>query len=242
SPLHDGKQLVVTPIVPQGIEIRFHLEQARGPPGARLHRLGQHLDGLAVPTETRQETRSPVGDSLPMGAEVGRGSVERLQSLFVPSPAVVADDFVFYFGEPWRVHPSSCASVRAAATSGRSWIPSSRSCCSSTDAGASVRGSTPVCVLGKGMTSRIELSSCSTITSRSMPNAKPPWGGVPYRNASRNQPNRRWAVAASIPRISKTCCWTSGSWILIEPDPSSIPFSTASYAFESAVSGEVRIS
>ena len=44
----------------------------------------------------------------------------------------------------------------------RSWIPSSRSCASSTGAGAPVSGSAPEAVFGKAITSRIESVPCSS--------------------------------------------------------------------------------
>ena len=67
--------------------------------------------------------------------------------------------------------------------------PTSRSCSGATGAGAPVRGSEPVAVFGKAITSRIDGSPASSITIRSRPNAMPPWGGAPRRRARSRKPN-----------------------------------------------------
>ena len=48
-----------------------------------------------------------------------------------------------------------------------------------TGVGAPVSGSRPDWVLGKAMTSRMFSSPASSATRRSMPKAKPAWGGAP---------------------------------------------------------------
>ncbi len=65
------------------------------------------------------------------------------------------------------------------ALGGRVRMPSSSSCLTSTGVGALVIGSMPDCVFGKAMTSRMFSSPARIATRRSMPKAKPPWGGAP---------------------------------------------------------------
>ena len=58
-------------------------------------------------------------------------------------------------------------------------IPSSFSCFSSTGAGACIIRSSPCWFSGKAMTSRMAVWPASSMTMRSMPGARPPWGGAP---------------------------------------------------------------
>jgi len=62
-------------------------------------------------------------------------------------------------------------------------IPISRNCRSGTVDGASAIRSVPRAVLGKGITSRIDVSPARIITSRSSLSAIPPCGGAPYSRA-----------------------------------------------------------
>src|SRR5215218_1601516 len=57
-------------------------------------------------------------------------------------------------------------------------IPSSSSCLGSTSDGASVIRSVAEAVLGKAITSRMVLRPARSITMRSRPRARPPWGGA----------------------------------------------------------------
>ena len=61
----------------------------------------------------------------------------------------------------------------------RSCMPTSRSCSSSTGAGAPVSASAPDAVFGKAITSRIESAPARRWTIRSSPKAMPPCGGAP---------------------------------------------------------------
>ena len=109
-----------------------------------------------------------------------------------------------------------------------SLIPSSRSCSSSTAAGAPVSGSAPDAVLAKAITSRIDSRSPTSATSRSIPKAMPPCGGAPYLSASSRKPKRACASASEMPSTLNTCCCTSGVLIRIEPPPTSTPSTTKS--------------
>src|SRR5207302_7750191 len=71
--------------------------------------------------------------------------------------------------------------------------PRSRSWAASIGVGAFVKRSTPDCVLGNAITSRMFSSPARTATNRSMPTAKPACGGAPKRNASSKKPKRRLA-------------------------------------------------
>ena len=68
--------------------------------------------------------------------------------------------------------------------------PSSSRWAASIADGALVNGSAPDWVLGKAMTSRMLVSPASNATSRSVPNAKPPWGGAPASSALSMKPKR----------------------------------------------------
>src|SRR5215472_4317204 len=107
-------------------------------------------------------------------------------------------------------------------------IPSSFNWRSGTVEGASHIRSVPRAVLGKGITSRMEVSPARIITRRSRPSAIPPCGGAPYSSASSRNPNRLFASSSLNPSAVKTFDCTSRRWILMEPDPSSTPFSTRS--------------
>ena len=61
-------------------------------------------------------------------------------------------------------------------------------------------------------------------TIRSMPSASPPCGGAPYFSASSRNPKRASASSSEMPSAVKTCCWTSGRLIRIDPPPISEPF------------------
>src|SRR5215510_11325248 len=119
----------------------------------------------------------------------------------------------------------------------RSRMCSSRSCRSSTGAGACVSRSCARCVFGNAMTSRIDSAPAISAARRSRPNAIPPCGGAPYLRASSRNPNFCRASASPIASARKTCSWTSARWIRTEPPPISQPFSTTSYAFASAAPG-----
>ena len=75
------------------------------------------------------------------------------------------------------------------------------------------------------MTSRIESRPASIATTRSMPSAMPPCGGAPYFSASSRKPKRRRPSSSLMPMTLKTCSWTSGVLMRIEPPPSSQPSS-----------------
>src|SRR5690606_39948504 len=55
-------------------------------------------------------------------------------------------------------------------------------------------------------------------TSRSSPNANPPWGGAPYSNGFRKKPNLRDASSSLTPSAVNTRRWSSGSWIRIRSE------------------------
>ena len=78
------------------------------------------------------------------------------------------------------------------------------------------------------MTSRIEVSPASSITTRSQPKAMPPCGGAPYWNASRRKPNFSCACSGVIPISANTRSCTSRRWIRIDPPPISLPLQTMS--------------
>ena len=61
----------------------------------------------------------------------------------------------------------------------------------STIDGAAVIRQLAFVVFGKAMTSRILSVPARSMTKRSMPNAMPPWGGVPKLSASNRKPNFR---------------------------------------------------
>ena len=95
-------------------------------------------------------------------------------------------------------------------------------------AGALVNGSNPDCVLGNGITSRIESALTISAINLSMPIANPACCGVPYDNASINQPNLSSISLSDNPHLDKTPVCIFGSFILCEPEPSSTPLSTRS--------------
>jgi acetyl esterase/lipase len=72
--------------------------------------------------------------------------------------------------------PSAYAWRTGAATT---FTPTSRSCSSSTGAGAPVSGSAPLAVSGNAMTAQIESRPASGATTRPVPDAIPPCGGAP---------------------------------------------------------------
>ena len=76
---------------------------------------------------------------------------------------------------------SSAAISEPAAQSlrGASRSPRSASAPGASGFGAPVMGSEPDWVLGKAMTSRMLSSPAKMATSRSIPTAKPAWGGAP---------------------------------------------------------------
>src|SRR5690606_21088963 len=180
SILHLLDQATEGVMAPEEVEVVFGLEQPRRPPGTCFDRLSQGIDGGFGASAAGQEAHPPVRQSLPLIGEMGPVPFEKAEGGVVVALPVERDDLTLH--RLVRSHFSwsaSASAARAAKTSGASRMPSSSNWLSSTGAGASVRGSTPVWVFGKGMTSRIDVSSCSTITSRSMPKAKPPCGGVP---------------------------------------------------------------
>ena len=86
-----------------------------------------------------------------------------------------------------------------------------------TGEGAPVIGSAAFLVLGKANTSRISSSPASWATMRSMPGAKPAWGGAPYSNASSMWPKRARASSSPIPSSRSTCSCISRRWIRTLP-------------------------
>ncbi len=77
----------------------------------------------------------------------------------------------------------------------------------------------------------------STIAIRSKPNAMPPCGGAPARSASSRNPKRSSAVSASMPSRMNTRRCSAGSLMRMLPPPSSVPFSTTSYASARTLAG-----
>ena len=116
---------------------------------------------------------------------------------------------------------------------------STSSCSASTKSGALVIKSDASRTFGKAITSRRESAPSSCITRRSSPKANPPCGGVPYLKASIMKPKRARAVSSVKPKARNISACTSGRWIRIEPEPSSMPFSTTSYACERTRAGSV---
>ena len=125
--------------------------------------------------------------------------------------------------------------LRVSARRPGSLAPSS--CSSGTSDGAPLIGSTPAWFFGKAITSRRFGSRASTIVIRSIPSAIPPCGGAPIASASSRKPNFARCSSAPRPSRSKTFAWMSGSWILKQPPPSSLPFTIRSYACASASFG-----
>ena len=83
-----------------------------------------------------------------------------------------------------------------------------------------MRGSIPDCVLGNGITSRIDGCFSISATNLSIPIAKPACCGVPYESASINHPNLFSISSAESPHFSRTNLCISGEFILCEPEPS----------------------
>src|SRR5512146_407461 len=104
-------------------------------------------------------------------------------------------------------------------TASSSLIPSSRRRAAVVGAGAPVSGSDPLAVFGNAITSRMLDSPARSAMKRSIPRAKPPCGGAPICNASRNQPNFARASSSVMPIARNTRSWISWRWILIEPEP-----------------------
>src|SRR6266498_1975354 len=104
----------------------------------------------------------------------------------------------------------------------------SASWASDTPAGAPVRGSAPDWVFGNAITSRMESTPASSITTRSRPKAMPPCGGAPKDRPRSRKPNFSSASAASMPSTSKTRRCTSALCTRMLPPPSSTPLSTRS--------------
>ena len=78
------------------------------------------------------------------------------------------------------------------------------------------------------MTSRMDSVPASSAVTRSQPNAIPPCGGAPKRNASRRNPNFSCASSSPSPMTAKTRFCTSVEWIRMEPPPISLPLQTMS--------------
>ena len=72
-------------------------------------------------------------------------------------------------------------------------IPNSFNCVLATEVGALVSKHVADWVLGKAMTSRIELDPVNNMANRSIPKAIPPCGGQPNCNASNKNPNFSFA-------------------------------------------------
>ena len=83
-------------------------------------------------------------------------------------------------------------------------MPNSKSWSAPARPGASVRRQAPFWVLGKAMTSLIELSPAKIATRRSKPMATPPWGGAPKVRASSKNPNFSEASSSEMDRALKT--------------------------------------
>src|SRR5690606_1115323 len=105
---------------------------------------------------------------------------------------------------------------------------SSRSDLPSTTPGAWVMTQAALWVFGKAITSRIDCAPVISITRRSRPKARPPWGGAPYFSASSRKPNFSCCSSSLMPSTRNTVCCMALSWIRIEPPPSSVPLSTMS--------------
>src|SRR5512147_2513519 len=90
-----------------------------------------------------------------------------------------------------------------------SLIDSSRSWAGETRDGASVMTHVAFCVLGKAITSRMDVAPVRMAVSRSRPKARPPWGGAPNSSASSKNPNFFLASSALIFRRPNVCDWTS---------------------------------
>src|SRR5262252_837284 len=74
----------------------------------------------------------------------------------------------------------------------------------STSDGESAIRSWALVVLAKAMTSRMDVSPASSMTTRSMPKAMPPCGGVPYVSASRKKPKRLRSCSSERPSALKS--------------------------------------
>ena len=94
-------------------------------------------------------------------------------------------------------------------------MPRAASCVGATGSGEFVIGSAPDWVFGKAMTSRMFSSPARIATRRSRPKAKPPWGGAPYSNGLRKNPNLRSASSSSMPIAAKMLALQIG---LVDPD------------------------
>src|SRR3989338_2371761 len=112
-------------------------------------------------------------------------------------------------------------------------------CFSLTSLGAFSINDSAALFLGNAMTSLIDSLPVIIATILSKPRAIPPWGGVPYLNASSKNPNLDSASCLLIPKTENIFDCTSLLWILMEPPPISVPFSTISYAFAFAFSGSL---
>src|SRR6267143_6289784 len=83
-------------------------------------------------------------------------------------------------------------------------IPNWSSWSLSTGEGDSAIKSWAAVVFAKAMTSRMDFSPARSMTTRSMPSAIPPWGGVPYVSASRKKPKRRRSCSSVSPSALNT--------------------------------------
>ena len=109
-----------------------------------------------------------------------------------------------------------------------SFIDNSLSCVEATRDGASVMTQMAFCVLGKAITSRIDVAPVKIAVSRSRPKARPPWGGAPNSRASSRNPN--FFRASSSAMFSSPNIWdcTPDRWMRMLPPPISDPFKTKS--------------
>src|SRR5437870_5749475 len=89
-------------------------------------------------------------------------------------------------------------------------------------AGAPSNSARAAVVLGNAITSRRLPAPVSSMTTRSNPTAKPPWGGAPAWSPCSRNPNRASTSAAASPSSANTFRCTAGSVIRIDPEPSSL--------------------
>ena len=75
------------------------------------------------------------------------------------------------------------------------------------------------------------------ITNLSIPSAMPPCGGAPYSRDFSKKPKFSSILLSLKPRVLKIFFCRSILFILIEPQPISLPLSTISYASENTFSG-----
>src|SRR5436190_2431200 len=219
---------------PVAVAGRIVLAQTQDVVRRELHALARAVDHAACDVTGPRHELGGTGDRHRVAAQC---------HLHATEPGELDEIPVVHSGEGEHVRPLGGELLYdrtvAHACSDSTLMCSSAMSDAGTALGAPSNSARAAVVFGNAMTSRNDVAPASIITMRSNPNAMPPCGGAPARNASSRKPNRDCALASSIPSSRKIRDCTRGSLIRMLPPPSSVPLSTRSYAWARARQGSL---